>query len=51
MGYTQWEDFTRHIEFVVPLFEEEYRPAFYTRVGLRYVDAITRGNLGLKDRK
>lgn len=41
MGYTQWEDFTRHIEFVVPLFEEEYRPAFYTRVGLRYVDAIT----------
>lgn len=51
MGYTQWEDFTRHIEFVIPLFEEEYRPAFYTRVGLRYVDAITRGNLGLIDKK
>lgn len=51
LAYTQWEDFVKHIEFVVSVFEEEYKPAFYTRVGLRYIDAITRGNLGLETKK
>lgn len=51
IAYTQWEDFRKHIEYIIPVFEEEYKPTFYTRVGLRYIDAITRGNLGLLDRK
>lgn len=51
LKYTQWEDFKRQIEFVVPLFEEIYKPAFYTRVGLRYIDAITREDLGLANCK
>lgn len=51
MGYTQWEDFLNHINYIIPEFEKEYTPAFYTRVGLRYVDAITRGNLGLNNKK
>ena len=42
MAYTQWEEFKKHIEFVIPIFEAEYHPSFYIRVGLRYVDAITR---------
>lgn len=50
MAYTQWEEFKKHIDFVVPIFEEEYHPSFYTRVGLRYVDAITRSSLGLQDK-
>lgn len=51
VNYTQWEDFKKHIDFVVPYFEEVYKPAFYTRIGLRYIDAITREDLGLKDVK
>ena len=51
VGYTQWEDFIEHIKYVVPLFEEEYMPTFYTRVGLRYIDAITRSKLGLSGQK
>lgn len=50
-GYTQWEDFLDHINYIVPEFENEYMPAFYTRVGLRYIDAITRGELGLENKK
>lgn len=51
LAYTQWEDFIKQIEYVIPTFEAEYDPAFYTRVGLRYVDVITKGQLGLSDRK
>ena len=50
MAYTQWEDFTKHVEFVIPIFEEIYKPSFYTRVGLRYTDVITRSGLGLEDK-
>ena len=50
MAYTQWEEFRKHIEYVIPVFEEEYKPSFYTRVGLRYTDVITRSVLGLGDK-
>lgn len=49
LRYTQWEDFKKHIEYIVPVFEKIYKPAFYTRIGLRYVDAITREDLGLHE--
>lgn len=48
-AYTRWEDFKKHIDFVIPIFQKEYHPSFYTRVGLRYVDAITRSSFGLQD--
>ena len=48
LKYTQWEEFRKHIEFVVPIFEIVYKPAFYTRVGLRYIDVINREELGLE---
>lgn len=48
LKYTQWEDFRKHIEFVIPFFEAVYRPTFYTRAGLRYIDVINRENLGLE---
>ena len=50
MAYTQWEDYRKHIDFVVPIFESVYHPAFYTRVGLRYIDVITRSVFDLQDR-
>ena len=50
-SYTQWEDFEVKAKDIVASFEAVYKPAFYTRVGLRYVDAITKSKWGLKDRK
>ena len=49
--YTQWEDFRKEIQFVVKAFESVYKPAFYSRVGLRYEDVISRKKLNLEDRK
>lgn len=51
VSYTQWEDFRSRINEILPIFEEIYNPSFYTRVGLRYIDAFTRGNLDLQNKK
>lgn len=51
LNYTQWEHFREKIEYVVSIFEKVYEPAFYTRVGLRYIDVIERSTIGLLDRK
>ncbi len=50
LSYIQWEDFKKNIEFAIPVFEEIYKPAFYTRVGLRYMDVITRSRLNLEEK-
>jgi len=50
-AYTQWEDFTKRCFDIVDKFEEVYVPSFYTRVGLRYVDAITKSTYGLQEKK
>lgn len=47
--YTRWEDFRREIELAKTALEEEYPPAFYSRIGLRYVDIIDKVDLGLGD--
>ncbi len=47
-NYTQWEKFREHIKFVIPVFEEIYKPSFYTRIGLRYIDVIVKSKLGLE---
>lgn len=51
LSYTQWEDFIKEIEYAITPFEEIYKPSFYIRVGLRYVDVISRSELGLNDKK
>lgn len=50
-SYSQWEEFRQRIEFVVNAFEAVYHPAFYSRIGLRYEDAITKSSLGLESKK
>lgn len=47
--YERWEDFRRHLELPLKAFVEQYTPAFYTRIGLRYRDVIRRSILGLAD--
>jgi len=48
-SYTQWEFFKQQLDLLRGNLEQVYRPAFYGRVGLRYVDIIRRSVLGLEN--
>jgi uncharacterized protein (TIGR04255 family) len=48
VAYTSWEDFARRVDEVLVEFIELYRPAFFERIGLRYVNAFSRKALGLE---
>lgn len=45
--YTCWEDFAGKLDKPLAAFIQLYKPAFFERVGLRYVNFISRGDLGL----
>lgn len=47
--YDTWEDLNARSIEVINTFKKEYKPAFFTRLGLRYIDAIERSILGLQD--
>lgn len=47
--YTRWEDFAKKLDKPLAAFIRIYKPAFYERVGLRYVNIISRSQLGLSD--
>lgn len=45
--YTGWEDFAAMLDQPLAAFIQIYRPAFFERVGLRYLNFISRNALGL----
>ena len=47
--YTCWEEFRGYLELLLNALVEVYNPAFLTRIGLRYQNAIDRRALGLED--
>ncbi len=47
--YTTWQRFSKELERAQRALEEIYKPAFYTRVGLRYRDIIDRVKLGIEN--
>lgn len=47
-AYTRWEEFAQRLDRVLAAFIETYAPSWFTRVGLRYVNAIRREALGLE---
>ena len=47
--YRRWQDFRERLEFVESQFRCIYEPSFYSRIGLRYKDVITRKHLGLEE--
>ncbi|MBY0612134.1 MAG: TIGR04255 family protein [Beijerinckiaceae bacterium] len=49
--YVRWEDFLPHIVAGLAALKNVYSPPFFTRVGLRYVDVISRTRLGIHDCK
>lgn len=48
-AYTKWETFAIMLDSVLVPFIEVYKPAFFERIGLRYINAISREALGLED--
>ena len=49
VAYSGWEDFGQHFDLPLAQFIRIYQPAFFERIGLRYVNAISRKKLGLED--
>ena len=47
--YTCWEDFARMMDAPLASFIRIYEPAYFERVGLRYVNAFSRRDLDLED--
>ena len=47
--YTRWEDFAKKLDRPLAAFLQIYRPAFYERVGLRYINFISRKTLSVED--
>ncbi len=45
--YTCWEDFAGSLDKPLAAFIKIYKPAYFERVGLRYVNFISRGELGI----
>lgn len=45
--YTCWEDFAGKLDKPLAAFIQIYKPAYFERVGLRYVNFISRGALGI----
>lgn len=48
-GYTSWEEFAGKLDRALAGFIQVYQPAYFERVGLRYLNAISRKALGLED--
>ena len=49
LHYTGWEDFARHLDKPLAAFIKLYKPAYFQRVGIRYVNLFSRQRLGLED--
>ncbi|NCB63293.1 MAG: TIGR04255 family protein [Clostridia bacterium] len=49
LRYTRWEDFAARLDKPLAQFIQFYEPSFFERIGLRYVNAVSRKNLGLED--
>lgn len=48
-SYTRWEDFAARLDKPLANFIQIYKPAYFERVGLRYLNFISRNALGLAD--
>ena len=47
-GYTNWETFAKMLDIPLAAFIKTYNPAFFERVGLRYMNFISRKELSLE---
>lgn len=49
-SYERYEQFKQRLKEALEIFEDIYKPSFYTRIGLRYQDLIIRSKLEIEDR-
>ena len=49
LSYPGWEEFARMLDKPLAAFIQLYKPAYFQRVGLRYVNIVSRSRLGLED--
>jgi len=47
--YTCWEDFAKRLDKPLAAFIQVYKPAYFERVGLRYLNFISKADLNLSD--
>jgi uncharacterized protein (TIGR04255 family) len=47
IDYLHWEDFRKRLRKLLDTLRDCYKPAFFTRIGLRYKDSISRPKLNL----
>lgn len=47
-SYTQWEDFAKQLDRPLAAFIQLYKPAFFQRIGLRYMNFFSRKSLSLE---
>ena len=47
--YTCWEDFARWLDKPLAAFISVYKPAYFERIGLRYINFISRNELGFSN--
>lgn len=47
-SYTVWEDFAKKLDLPLAAFIKTYQPAYFERVGLRYINAFSRQALDLE---
>ena len=48
-GYTRWEEFAQRLDRILAAFIQAYQPAYFSRVGLRYINAFRKAELGLEN--
>lgn len=46
--YTRWEDFAKMLDKPLAAFIQTYKPAYFQRIGLRYLNFISRKSLNLE---
>lgn len=49
LKYDHWEDMAKRFALPFQALKKVYRPSFYNRIALRYIDVIIRENIGLTD--
>ena len=49
--YERYEQFQSRFQEVLEIFEQIYKPSYYTRIGIQYQDLIVRSKLGLNNEK
>lgn len=49
VAYAGWEDFGKRFDLPLAQFIRLYQPAYFERIGLRYVNIFSRKRLGLED--